>query len=33
MFHLLKEDNQQIGYFTIVSLYIMFNFNYLKLGE
>jgi hypothetical protein len=33
MFHLLKEDHQQIGYFILLSLYFMFSYEYIQITE
>jgi hypothetical protein len=33
MFHLLKEDHQQLGYFALITLYYIFHHSYVKLKE
>lgn len=33
MFHLLKEDGQQLGYFAIMTLFLMISSSYVSLRE
>lgn len=33
MFHLLKEDGQQLGYFAVMTLFLMFSNSYVSLRE
>jgi hypothetical protein len=33
MFHLLKEDHQQLGYFALMIIFYLFSHSYVKLKE
>lgn len=33
MFHLLKEDGQQLGYFALLTIYCLFHYSYVTLRE